>query len=342
MASENKAAVTTAPLAQPLQIQSVPYTPPQADEIVVKNAALAFNPIDHIIPSTGPSYFPWLTYPFVGGHDVAGTVVEVGSSVTRFNIGDRIVGHAGGFSTKNNHEAAFQLYTVLKPNMTSHIPGAMPFERACVLPLGVTTAACGLYQEDFLGFDLPNLEPKPTGKTLLIWGASTSVGCNAVQLAIASGYDVIATASPHNFELVKRLGASKVFDYKAPDVNEDIIKAFEGKTCAGAFAAAPGTAGPCLEIIAKTKGNKFVASATMLPKDVPEGTEGKFIMASTLKDTPISNAVYEQYLPKAMAEEKFVPEPEPLVVGQGLENVQVALDTLEQGVSAKKVVVTLQ
>jgi NADPH:quinone reductase-like Zn-dependent oxidoreductase len=45
--------------------------------------------------------------------------------------------------------------------------------------------------------------PKPTGKTLLVWGGSTSVGSNAIQLGVAAGYEVVTTASPKNFDYVR-------------------------------------------------------------------------------------------------------------------------------------------
>jgi len=52
----------------------------------------------------------------------------------------------------------------------------------------------------------------------LVWAGSTGVGMYAIKLASLLGYRVVTTASPHNFELVKSLGASAVFDYKDPDV----------------------------------------------------------------------------------------------------------------------------
>jgi NADPH:quinone reductase-like Zn-dependent oxidoreductase len=152
---------------------------------------------------------------------VAGEVVEIGSSITRFKVGDRVVGQACAIDQAFNDSAkgAFQLYTVLVDHMTSPIPPTMPFEQAAVLPLAISTASCGLFLKDQLALQLPT-EPraKPTGKAVLIWGGATSVGCNAIQLAVAAGYEVITTSSPPNFELMKRLGASQVFDYNSKTV----------------------------------------------------------------------------------------------------------------------------
>jgi NADPH:quinone reductase-like Zn-dependent oxidoreductase len=72
----------------------------------------------------------------------------------------------------------------------------------------MSTAACGLFQEDHLALQRSSALPKPTSKTLLVWGGSTSVGSNAIQLAVAAGYEVFTTASPKNFDYVKKLGAA--------------------------------------------------------------------------------------------------------------------------------------
>jgi NADPH:quinone reductase-like Zn-dependent oxidoreductase len=106
--------------------------------------------------------------------------------------------------------------------------------------------------QDQLALSLPTIpHPKPRGKTLLIWGGATSVGCNAIQLAVAAGYEVITTSSPQNFELMKKLGASQVFDYKSKTVIPDITGAFKGKTTAGALTMGTGAAEACLDILNK-------------------------------------------------------------------------------------------
>ena len=96
-----------------------------------------------------------------------------------------------------------------------------------------------------------------------------------------------------------------------------------------------------LEIVSKSKGNKFVAMAIRYEEPVPDGVESKFIWGSTLADNEVGAALYADYLPKALAEGKFIAAPEPLVVGKGLESIQKALEVQRNGVSAKKVVVSL-
>jgi NADPH:quinone reductase-like Zn-dependent oxidoreductase len=123
-----------------------------------------------------------MQYPTILGQDVAGEIIAVGSNVTTFKKGDGVLGHAMGMATKRPQDAGFQTHTILDERMASRIPDDLSFERAVVVPLGLFTAACGLFQEPpFLGLQLPT-EParKPTGKTVLIWGGASSVGSNGI------------------------------------------------------------------------------------------------------------------------------------------------------------------
>jgi NADPH:quinone reductase-like Zn-dependent oxidoreductase len=164
----------------PLEVKEAPYTQPGPNEVVVKNAAVAINPVDWLLPNVVSMFTPQVKLPFVFGDDCAGTVVEVGQGVKTLKVGDRVLGLAVSFDKRSNKasEGAFQEYTVLRTNLTSKIPEWMSFESASVIPLGLATAACGLFLEDFLGLQLPTAPKpqKPTGETVSIWGGSTSVG----------------------------------------------------------------------------------------------------------------------------------------------------------------------
>lgn len=366
---ENTAAWLAGAKVKPLVIKSAPYTSAGPNEIVVKTAAVAINPLDWMKQDTGNIVCPWIKYPFVMGSDVAGEVVEVGRGVTRFKVGDRVMGHAVGMDEKQNRsaESAFQTYAILVAHMASPIPERMSYETACVIPLGASTAACGLFQEDQLNLQYPSATPKPTGNTVIIWGGATSVGCNAIQLARAAGYDVVTTASPKNFDLVKRLGATKVFDYRSKTVIADMIRELKGKKLAGALTMGQGAVEACLDILDHCEGKKFIAMATYpMPSTPPKsfvllrtvfhflswniatsikcrtrGIGSKFIFGTTLTHNGVGKAVYEDFLPRALANNSFIPAPDPQVVGTGLQFIQPALDLQKEGVSAKKIVVTL-
>jgi NADPH:quinone reductase-like Zn-dependent oxidoreductase len=356
------------------KIGPAPYTPPRANEIVVKNRAVAINPVDWLMPVIGNLAFPWIKYPTIVGSDVAGDVVEVGAAVARFKPGDRVLGHAVGLDKSRNNpaEGAFQDYTVLREHMAAPIPDAMPYENAAVLPLGLSTAACGLFEKDMLALVHPSIFPEPTGKTLLVWGGSTSVGSNAIQLAVAAGYEVIATASPRNFDYVRKLGAAQAFDYASKTVVADVVRAFKGRTSAGAIAIGAGSADPCIDIVHACEGHKFVATASpsvsfdkapkgrgrtlfMIPtiarmlasttalavKTRSRKIGTKFIFGSSLVENEVSRAIYVDFLPKALVSGRYVAAPDPLIVGRGLEGLFAGLEAQQKGVSARKVVVTL-
>ncbi len=358
----------------PLRVGAAPFTPPRAGEIVVRARAVAINPVDRLMLTIGDIIMPWIKYPFILGSDVAGEVAAVGPGVTRFRIGDRVLGHAVGSDKQRNSaaEGAFQIYVVLLAHMASPLPAHLSFEAACVLPLGLSTAACGLFQKDFLALSPPLASPKPAGETLLIWGGSTSVGGNAIQLAVAAGYEVVTTASPHNFDYVTRLGARQAFDYNSKTVVNDIVRALEGRRLAGALAIGLGSGSACIDIVGACKGVRFVALASPPTSfdDVPAGqgriwrllpavgrmlagnlrlaaktganrVRTKFIWGSSLLANEVGPMIYETFLPSALAEGRFVAAPDPLVVGHDLEAIPNAIERQGQGVSARKVVVTL-
>ena len=168
------------------------------------------------------------------------------------------------------------------------------------------------------------------------------MGSNAIQLAVSAGYQVITTASPKNFGYVKKLGASEVFDYNSSTVGDDLLNVFEGKTIAGALDCIGGAAwGICMDVVSKSTGTKFVSTTKRGFPDPPEGVTIKSVFATTIKDNQVGKAIYEDFLPKALKKGTFVPAPEPLISGKGLEGVQGAVDLHQKGVSARKVVVSL-
>lgn len=198
----NRAAVLKATKA-PLEIEEAPYPTPSENEIVVKNRAIAINPVDWFQQEMGPEKIPFLKYPAILGYDIAGEVEAVGSGVTKFKVGDRVAGLVN---------QGFQEHVLLSEHMATTIPNSVDFAQGAALPMGVSVATKALFHKDFLGLDLPSASPTPKQETVLIWGGSTSVGSNVIQLAVAAGYEVITTASPSRFEYLKGLGASQVFD----------------------------------------------------------------------------------------------------------------------------------
>jgi NADPH:quinone reductase-like Zn-dependent oxidoreductase len=354
------------------QLGEAPYPTPSADQVVIRNRAVAMNPLEWIIQVEGNLTYGWLDYPTVIGSDTAGEVVEVGSGVTRFQVGDRVLGHAVGTDkdTKSAAEGTFQEYTVVLERLTAPVPEALSFEEAATLPLAVSTASCALFESAWLGLQFPAANPTATGQTVLVWGGSTSVGSQAIQLAVAAGYEVITTASPRNFESLTTLGAALVFDYNSPTVDKDIIAALSSRTLAGAVSFGTTGAPACVRIAGASTGNRFVAigtppvsfaaladaglatrvrvTAQLIASNIglqvsarTKGVKLKYIFGSALKNTDVSLAIYRDFLPAALADGSYQIVPQPRVVGHGVGAIQEALDIQRGGVSAQKVVVTL-
>ncbi|KAE8356721.1 chaperonin 10-like protein [Aspergillus coremiiformis] len=330
-------------LGQPFRVGPAPMPKPGRGQLVIKNHAVAINPADWKNQDNG--YF-MKVFPFVLGIDIAGTVESVGEGVTRFKKGQRVISHVQGLRDQDPAQGAFQLYPIAEEVFTSVIPDSMSFEHAVVLPLAISTAATGLYLPKYLGLpSLPSLNPKPTEKTLLVWGGASSVGAAAIQFAFASGLRVIATASPANHEFVKALGASAVFDYRSPSVVEDIVKELEGSDFAGVYDAISKEPSfePITEILKRLGRQAKVAA--VLPRQRPsEGLDPMFVLGYEIATAPnekMGEAIWARFVPQALASGQLRAKPDPVVVGHGLDEIQHALAVQKAGVSARKIVVTL-
>lgn len=369
----NRAAWINGPF-QTLVVADAPTVEPGPGQIAVRNHAVAVNPIDRYKQKLGNMMYGWIKYPFVLGMDLAGVVEAVGPGVSRFAVGDRVVAHATGMEKARNRatESAFQSRTIVMAHMAAPIPDAMSFEDAAVLPLALSTAACGLFAPEHLGLALPTASPDRRDETVIVWGGSTSVGSNGIQLAVAAGYRVVTTASQHNFDYVKKLGAAEAFDYREPDVVDAMVSALQGHRVVGGLAIGDGSATALIRILGALKAKRKVAIATF-PLDIdglpdrpnlwtvmsrllPGMLSGmaqlwfasrrrrvatSTIWGANLMHTDLGPAIYEEFLPEALDSGSYVAAPPPLVVGEGLEAIQAAFDRHERGVSAAKVVVRL-
>jgi NADPH:quinone reductase-like Zn-dependent oxidoreductase len=345
-----------------LEVADAPFPTDVADdEVIIKNRAVAVNPVDWKIQSAPQPIFD-IKYPYILGSDVAGEVVAVGGRVSHlFRKGDRVIGHATGLPSGGASYGGFQLYPKLKAAAVARIPDNIPSEQAVVLPLSVSTAAAGLYMKETLGLRIPKApgsgmrgaadsrgqKEKGEREALLLWGGSSSVGSSVVQLAVASGYDVVATASPSNYAYVKSLGASLVLDYHNPDIVAilaGLLRASKARL-AGAYDAigTDATVRASADVVASLGGGR-VASVGVAPGDAGgDAVEVVGISAPRLiSGAPeIVKAVWGEYVPAALEAGTMVPRPRELVVGRGLYFVQRGLEMQKAGVSAGKVVITL-
>lgn len=308
---------------------------PGANDIVVRNRAVAINEIDPA-QRTG---FLVKSWPIVVGHDLAGEVHDVGSDVTRFKKGDRVIGHSWQFLTGNVGDGAFSLYSRIPAGNAAILPGSIEFKDGVVLPLAIDTAACGFFKDGMMGLDAPSVEKNPNsnGKVVIVYGGSSSVGLAAIQLAINAGYRAVATSSPKNFELVRKAGASAVFDYNSPTLPSDIADAigkdeFVGLYNAIGIPASFETVTPIMEKL----GGGFLAN-TKPPGKLPSSINAKFVLGVGDFVFPI----WEHFITAALENGRLKCLPEPKVVGHGLESLEDAFKVRDGPVSGHKVVVEL-
>lgn len=136
----------------------------------------------------------------VQGTMFAGRIVEVGSDVTQYAVGDDVFGSA-------EHGAYAEYLSVDEGGPMAKMPERMGYDEAAAVPYGAGTALHFLRE-------LAAVQP---GESVLVLGASGGVGRFAVQLAKHLGAEVTGVCSRSNFERVRELGADHLIDYKSAD-----------------------------------------------------------------------------------------------------------------------------
>ena len=181
-----------------MKMEEVERPVPQADEILVKMYASGVNPADYVVRQGGNHILkPFLKLPLGLGLDGAGEVEEIGSDVTGFKKGDKVYG------IPNFLSGTYAELIAAKATQFAIMPNNVSFNEAGAIP------SCALMAWN--GMDLGKVN---AGQKVLIHGAAGGIGSLAMQFAKAKGAYVIGTASAHNFEFLKQLGADEVMDYK--------------------------------------------------------------------------------------------------------------------------------
>ena len=188
-----------------LRYEDVEEPVPGPDEVRIRVAATAFNPVDAGIRGGYlQAPFPVLL-PHVPGIDVAGTVDAVGVDVTSRRVGDRVIGFLPMVADGSAAD-----YVVAPAQILAEAPTTIPLADAAALPSVGLTAWQSLFEHADLR----------AGQRLLIHGAGGAVGGYAVQLAKRAGAHVIATASPRSTERVRRAGADEIIDHTTTSIAE--------------------------------------------------------------------------------------------------------------------------
>src|SRR5215210_36565 len=186
-----------------LELIEVEPPPVAPDGVLVRVRAAGVNPVDwKIREGRNAQAFPY-HFPVILGWDAAGVVEKVGPAVTWFKPGDAVYGYCRRHELKYGTYAE---YTTVPEGYLAHMPQQLAFEEAAALPLAALTAHQGLEMLGLRG-----------GETLLVGGGAGGVGHMVVQLAVARGARVIASASPANHDFQRSLGAEPL-DYSDGDV----------------------------------------------------------------------------------------------------------------------------
>lgn len=192
---------------QSLRLGDLPDPIPRPDEVLVAVEAAGLNLLDSKIRNG--EFKPILPYkpPFVLGHDLAGTVLQVGANVRRFKPGDAVYARP-----RDGQIGAFAERIAVKEADLARKPANLTMAEAASVPLVALTAWQVLVER---------AQIKP-GQKVLIHAGSGGVGTIAIQLAKHLGAHVATTASAASAATLNDLGADEVIDYRSRKFEDEL------------------------------------------------------------------------------------------------------------------------
>ena len=193
-----------------LQVREVDDPPLGPDVVLVRARATSVNPVDcNVRQGSLRGAFPH-HLPIVPGWDVAGVVEAVGPAVTTgLEVGDEV----WGYVRRDDVHLGTAAELVAAPQRTlARKPAGLSFEEAAAVPLVGLTAWQALVDALQVG----------AGDRVLVHAASGGVGHLAVQIAVALGAEVVATASSRNLDHLRGLGATTALDYAAGPISQQL------------------------------------------------------------------------------------------------------------------------
>jgi len=182
------------------------------DQILIKVKAAGVNPVDLVFRSGKHPLVKNIKLPWIPGLDVSGEILEVGEGVSRFKVGDRVMGIVswGGYAEK----------AVLEERKTAHLPSSYSFAEGASMPVVLFTAFYALINKGKI---------KP-GQTVLIQAGAGGVGSMAIQIAKACHLKVFTTvSSEEKKKYCKDIGADVVINYREESFSERCLKETGGK-----------------------------------------------------------------------------------------------------------------
>jgi NADPH:quinone reductase len=187
-----------------LALEEAPEPKPGAGQALVRMSAAALNPFDLKLITGAMREMVPIQFPYVPGMDGAGTVAALGEGVEGVAVGDEVFGFFGRTPGTVAELAVLDVETYL-----ARRPSGLDAVHAAALGESGATAKTLLRA----------IEPA-AGQRLLVIGATGGIGMFVVQLAVAAGCEVLATATPEEADYVLALGAAHALDYTSGDVAE--------------------------------------------------------------------------------------------------------------------------
>lgn len=195
------------------KIQDIEKPIIKPDQILIKVKAVSINPIDWKQRKGNHKLILGSPFPIILGYDVCGEIVEIGSKVESFKLGDVVYG-----VLDNKYGGALAEFAIGHEKCFDIKPGNIDEKQAAAFPMVSLTALQALKYK-------AGLKPQ---QTVLINGASGGVGHVAIQIARLLGAKVIAVASSGSKEFVHQFNPDKFIDYTSQDVlkTEDKVDVF--------------------------------------------------------------------------------------------------------------------
>ncbi|PJZ83470.1 NADP-dependent oxidoreductase [Leptospira harrisiae] len=194
-----------------LVLSEVPVPNINDNEVLVQIYATGINLLDSLIRNGDFKIFLPYKPPFTNGHDMAGVITKVGVNVSKFKVGDEVYARPSDF-----HIGTFAEFIAISENDLALKPNNISMEESASIPLVGLTSWQALVE----------ITKVQKGQKVFIQAGSGGVGTFAIQLAKHLGAFVATTTSSANTELVKRLGADLIIDYKKEDFST-ILKDYD-------------------------------------------------------------------------------------------------------------------
>lgn len=194
-----------------IELQNIPAPRVGEKDVLIRVQATSVNPVDTMIRDGKFKAILSGKPPMIMGNDLAGVVIEVGSQVAKFAVGDEVYARP-----QVNRFGTFADEIAVHEDAVSPKPESLSMNEAAALPLVALTAWQALTERSSVR----------EGTKVLIHGGTGGVGSAAIQIAKALGGYVATTVNGSKAELARELGADVVIDYRTENF-EDVLSGYD-------------------------------------------------------------------------------------------------------------------